>query len=224
MVFILLRCTPVDGTPPKGERYSGLAGAADAYIANGIVDRLADAGGRVDLIVEPSLDPSELAAIDSPILSNLGRLNAKVAAGVVAAVQANAAPVLIGGTCSHLIGMIAGMQQAYGQDLRIGLLWLDAHGDFNTPKTSYSGMLGGMPVAVAAGLCHPAWRELAGHGLPSPRTGSSWSMCGIWTIAKEVLIRSTDVTIARFGQNFDTTPIEAAIDQLAADCDHLRAR
>ena len=37
--------------------------------------------------------------------------------------------------------------------LRVGLVWIDAHADFNTPETTLSGMLGGMPVAVSAGLC-----------------------------------------------------------------------
>ena len=37
--------------------------------------------------------------------------------------------------------------------LRIGMLWLDAHPDFNTPETTRSGSLGGMPVAVATGRC-----------------------------------------------------------------------
>jgi arginase len=212
----LIALHTVDGTPPKGERYSGLAGAADAYLAGGIVDRLADVGGQVELIAEPSLDPSELDA--DPIV-NLGRLNAKVAASVVAAIQANAAPVLLGGTCSHLIGMIAGMQQAYGRDLRLGLLWLDAHGDFNTPYTSYSGMLGGMPVAVAAGLCHPAWRELAGQQAPLPANRIVMVDVRNLDDREEVLIRSTDVTIARFGESFDTAPVEAAIDRLAVDCD-----
>ncbi len=212
----LIALHTVDGTQPKGERYSGLASAADAYIAGGIVDRLAVIGGQVELIAEPSLDASELDA--DPIV-NLGRLNAKVAASVVAAVQANAAPVLLGGTCSHLIGMIAGMQQAYGQELRLGLLWLDAHGDFNTPYTSYSGMLGGMPVAVAAGLCHPAWRELAGQRAPLPANRIVMVDVRNLDDREEVLIRSTDVTIARFGEGFDTAPIEVAIDRLAADCD-----
>jgi hypothetical protein len=58
----LIALRTVDGTPPIGERYSGLVGAADAYLAGGIVDRLADAGGQVELIAEPSLDPSELDA------------------------------------------------------------------------------------------------------------------------------------------------------------------
>jgi arginase len=212
----LIALHTVDGASPKGERYSGLAAAADAYLAGGIVDRLAATGGQVDLITEPSLDPSELDA--DPIV-NLGRLNAKIAADVVGAVQVDAAPVLLGGTCSHLIGMIAGMQQAYGQDLRLGLLWLDAHGDFNTPTTSYSGMLGGMPVAVAAGLCHPAWRELAGQKAPLPANRIVMVDVRNLDDREEVLIRSTDVTIARFGDRFATAPVEAAIDRLAADCD-----
>ncbi|MFX0054257.1 MAG: arginase family protein, partial [Candidatus Hermodarchaeota archaeon] len=37
--------------------------------------------------------------------------------------------------------------------LRVGLVWLDAHGDINTPETSLSGLLAGMPVAVATGMC-----------------------------------------------------------------------
>jgi arginase len=37
--------------------------------------------------------------------------------------------------------------------LKVGLLWLDAHPDFNTPETTRSGSLGGMPVAVATGRC-----------------------------------------------------------------------
>ena len=35
--------------------------------------------------------------------------------------------------------------------LKIGMLWLDAHPDFNTPETTRSGSLGGMPLAVATG-------------------------------------------------------------------------
>jgi arginase len=46
--------------------------------------------------------------------------------------------------------------------LRVGLVFIDAHGDFNTPETTLSGMLGGMPVAVAAGLCLTRMRVKSG--------------------------------------------------------------
>ena len=46
--------------------------------------------------------------------------------------------------------------------LKIGLIFVDAHGDFNTPETTLSGMLGGMPVAVAAGHCLTRMRLQSG--------------------------------------------------------------
>jgi arginase family enzyme len=45
---------------------------------------------------------------------------------------------------------------------RVGLVYVDAHGDYNTPDTSPSGMLGGMPAAVAAGKCLPRLRNRSG--------------------------------------------------------------
>jgi len=58
--------------------------------------------------------------------------------------------------CVDLLGMLAGLQHLGPPEtkpLRVGLIYLDAHADFNTPETSLSGMLGGMDVAVAAGMC-----------------------------------------------------------------------
>ena len=56
-------------------------------------------------------------------------------------------------TCPSMPGLVAGLQHAgpSAAPLRIGMLWLDAHPDFNTPETTRSGSLGGMPVAVATG-------------------------------------------------------------------------
>lgn len=75
--------------------------------------------------------------------------------------------------CVDLLGMLSGLQHlgpeaeptktdfrslqneglAGRKPLRIGLIYIDAHADFNTPETTLSGMLGGMNVAVASGLC-----------------------------------------------------------------------
>ena len=71
--------------------------------------------------------------------------------------------------CVDVLGMLAGLQhlgppEAAGvvpqreglagrKPLRVGLIYLDAHADFNTPETTMSGMLGGMDVAIAAGTC-----------------------------------------------------------------------
>ncbi len=65
------------------------------------------------------------------------------------------------GNCNALMGMLGGFQHSgpSGDPLRIGLVWIDAHGDFNTPETTLSGMLGGMPVAVSAGLALQRLRQ-----------------------------------------------------------------
>ena len=64
-------------------------------------------------------------------------------------------PLGLLGNCNSLMGMLAGLQQSgpTRRPLKVGLIWIDAHGDFNTPETTLSGMLGGMPVACAAGKC-----------------------------------------------------------------------
>ena len=68
------------------------------------------------------------------------------------------------GTCPSMPGMVAGFQRSgpAAKPLRVGLLWLDAHPDFNTPETTRSGSLGGMPVAVATGRCLTNMRLDAG--------------------------------------------------------------
>ena len=58
--------------------------------------------------------------------------------------------LIIGGECSETVGAMTGLAEAYGG--KPGMLWLDAHGDFNTPETSPSGYIGGMCLALACGM------------------------------------------------------------------------
>jgi arginase len=79
-------------------------------------------------------------------------------------------PIGLLSNCNQLMGMLAGHQRVQGKynPLRVGLVWMDAHGDFNTPETSLSGMTGGMPVAVSTGLCLHHIRRAAGLEPPLP--------------------------------------------------------
>lgn len=108
-----------------------------------------------------------LPMIVDPI-DRLGKLCHRISLPVANRLQAGSAVLLTGACCSHAIGVVAAMQQAYGGDTRIGVVWLDAHGDFNTPKTTVSGGLFGMPLAVCAGLALPGWREQGGMKAPIP--------------------------------------------------------
>ena len=82
-------------------------------------------------------------------IERMGRLYDALAAEVAGALAAGRRPVSIAGDCCAAIGVLAGLQRAGQQPT---LLWLDAHGDFNTWDTTPSGFLGGMPLAMAVGL------------------------------------------------------------------------
>ncbi|MCL6454982.1 MAG: arginase [Alicyclobacillus sp.] len=58
-------------------------------------------------------------------------------------------PIILGGDHSIAIGSVAGVAAAYP---RLGVIWFDAHGDMNTPETTPSGNIHGMPLAVSLGL------------------------------------------------------------------------
>jgi arginase len=63
-------------------------------------------------------------------------------------VAAGFLPFIVGGDCSVLMGVIEGLRSL---NQRIGLVYMDAHGDSNTPETSPSGTIGGMDVAITTG-------------------------------------------------------------------------
>ena len=89
--------------------------------------------------------------------------NRRVYRAVAAALSAGRVPVLLGGDHSLAIGSISAVaQHCQAQGLRLRVLWVDAHADANTPATSPSGNLHGMPVACLLGDGPPALRALAG--------------------------------------------------------------
>ena len=64
---------------------------------------------------------------------------------VADAVAGAARPLLLSGDCPTGLAVAAGLQRRHRE---IAVVWLDAHGDFNTPASTISGYLGGMPLAV----------------------------------------------------------------------------
>lgn len=72
-------------------------------------------------------------------------------------------PIFLGGDHSIAIGTVGGAA-ARAKDTPLGLIWIDAHGDFNTPETSPSGNIHGMPVAVLTGEGQPELVNLGHDG------------------------------------------------------------
>ncbi len=165
---------------------------------------------------EPDLSENERTAVET---DNIGRLNGSIADHVANARRDNKAILMTGGNCCHITGVVGGLQDVHGPDVKIGLVWFDAHGDFNTPQTTLSGMLGGMPVAVCAGLAFPKWRELS--HIKSPIPTDRIVMVDVRNLdeAEEALVRATGVKTCQPAAGYPGEPLEPAIQQLAENCD-----
>jgi len=82
-------------------------------------------------------------------LRRMGQIYALFSDAVKDVVKQGSVPVSIAGDCVSTLGMLAGLQKAGKQPDRI--LWLDAHGDFHTWKTTQTKYIGGMPLAMLVG-------------------------------------------------------------------------
>ncbi len=199
-------------------RGEGLGAGPAALLQAGIRSRLAATGILVGEPREAVLPEEEIEAGRTAV--NIGKLGAHVAALVAEGARSGQAVLVLAGDDTVAVGVVAGIQAASGRGSVVGLVWLDAHGDFNTPETSYSGILAGMPVAVIAGLAGPLWRGAAGLGAPLPT--DRVLLAGIRDLdeKEETLLRATDVRIVR-ADDLCGPGFGAAVDRLASRCTHL---
>ena len=79
-------------------------------------------------------------------------LNRRLARRVLNASSQGYFPLVLSGNCNSALGTLAGIRQP-----NCGMIWFDAHGDFNTPETTESTFFDGMGMAMAAGHC---WKKL----------------------------------------------------------------
>ncbi len=108
--------------------------------------------------------PDVRHAID--LLPAIAEVCVRLAEHTARAVREGAAPLVLGGDHSLAAGSVAGVATAFAErGERIGLVWLDAHGDLNLPETSLTGNVHGMPVAHLLGHGDP---RLAGIARPGP--------------------------------------------------------
>jgi arginase len=101
--------------------------------------------------------------------NRMAMANANFAEVVREGLQDDLITVGLEANCNDLLGMLSGLKyDTDGNARRVGLVFYDSHGDFNVPETTLSGMLGGMPVAVAAGHALHNLRHTTGlaEGLP----------------------------------------------------------
>jgi arginase len=130
-----------------------LSGGPD-YLEQGGIQKLLDAQGFQTKLASPvALSADEEKAYGS--WNRLALAEGQLAKEIADERRNGYLPVGLLANCSSILGMLSGLQHSgpTAKPLRVGMVFVDAHGDFNTPETTLSGMLGGMPVSIAAGQC-----------------------------------------------------------------------
>lgn len=117
------------------------------------------AGLPVDLVTA-SYDHENYPA-DTDTFDSQMALGKVIAHHAEAALRRGDRVLMTGGNCGPAVAMAGALRRAF-PGKRLGLIWLDAHGDLNTPDTSVSGMIGGMPFGVCWGNSLPQWQEAVG--------------------------------------------------------------
>ena len=127
-------------------------------------------------------------------------------------VAAGRLPLVLAGSCDAALGVLAGFDHA-----RCGVVWIDAHADFNTPESSVSGFFPGMSVAVIAGHCHVELWAQAGNSTPIPE--EDIVMLGTRELSPEAERERLERSAVRVVAWHDGAPrgdVEQALDELAA--------
>jgi len=159
----------------------------------GLADWLAAAGhqvedpGDVDLPPQGAEDmwtPAAAAAAAAPSVTpastdllhveQVAQMARSVRHAVAASLSDRCLPLVIGGECSSSIGVVAALAAHRGP---VTVAWIDAHGDINTPETSPSGLVTGMPLAVTLGHGHPSLTAV-GEDTERPHGGSTFLLGG----------------------------------------------
>jgi arginase len=147
-----------------GQRRYGVNMGPDAIRAAGLVRQLRTI--TEDIIDLGNIDAGSAVSVRE-LQHNLRNLKPvaascqRLAEGVADIIGSRRLPLILGGDHSMAIGTLAGVARHYKNP---GVIWYDAHTDINTPETTPSGNIHGMPLAVAMGFGHPLLTQIGGPG------------------------------------------------------------
>jgi arginase len=141
---------------PSAIRIAGLAGRL-AELGHKVVDE-GDVGIR-------NMEALKVGDVRARYLAEIARASRLVCNKVERIVDKGHFPLVLGGDHSISVGTVSAVALAARREgKKVGLLWVDAHGDINTPETSPSGNIHGMPVAVLLGEGPEELTSIGGEG------------------------------------------------------------
>ncbi|WP_135822723.1 arginase [Halostella litorea] len=191
---------------PSAIRYAGLADAVESTGA-GYVD-----GGDLPAPRPEERDPDrEPPAVgDAKFLREIEGVCRRLRDATATAIGDGETPLVLGGDHSIAMGSLGGA----ARDASVGVVWFDAHGDFNTPETTPSGNVHGMPLAAALGrgeIGATEWGRAAG------LDAENVALVGLRSLddPEKEAIRGSDVTaftMSDIDERGITEVTEAALD------------
>src|ERR671936_2519189 len=129
---------------PSAVRVAGLEARLEA------IGHVVEDGGNVSVALP---EQKKEGSANAKYLKEITATCTKHAELVLKTLEAGKVPVVLGGDHSVAPGTVAGVAEFHRRkDQKIGLIWIDAHADINTPETSPSGNVHGMPLAAIMGL------------------------------------------------------------------------
>jgi arginase len=132
---------------PSAVRVAGLEARLEA------LGHIVEDGGNVAVAIP---EQKKEGQANAKYLKEITATCTKNAELVLKTLEAGIVPLVLGGDHSVAAGTVAGVAEFYRkQNQRIGLIWIDAHSDINTPDSSPSGNVHGMPLAAIMGLGPP---------------------------------------------------------------------
>ncbi|KAF5065260.1 arginase [Proteiniclasticum sp. QWL-01] len=135
----------------------GVEHGPQTLMDHGLIDILQSAGNQVrdrGFIPVPVIEPENkyLAHSHMKYLDGIIDTNTHLANQVVSSLTEGRLPLVVGGDHSLGLGSLAGVTKALGNE--VAVIWIDAHADINTPETSPSGNIHGMPLGASMGEGH----------------------------------------------------------------------
>ena len=126
--------------------------------------RLASLGYEVADLGNVPVDQAEAAPEGHPRAKYLPQIAAtcsRIGQQVAEALARGSMPLVLGGDHSVAVGTVSGVSRFFRErNEKVGLIWLDAHADMNTPESSPSGNVHGMPLACLVGIGPPELTDL----------------------------------------------------------------
>jgi arginase len=157
MPVVTSKAVHVIGVPMDlGSGRRGVDMGPSAIRIAGLADRLTALGHTVhdagDLEIR-NFETLKVGRADARFLKEITQANRHLAEQVHSAVRRGRFPLVLGGDHSIAVGTVSGIAGwARSKGKKLGLVWVDAHSDINTPGTSPSGNVHGMPLAALLGL------------------------------------------------------------------------